>query len=45
MGFLGFSLEIYFLGIYGNIILEVNLTRIALIFLYFLVFLYITLIY
>jgi hypothetical protein len=45
MGSLGSSLEIYFLEIYRNIVLEVNLTNIAFIFLYFLVFLYIALIY
>ena len=45
IGFLGSSLEAYFLGIYGSIVLEVNLTRIAPAFLYFLVFSYIALIY
>ena len=45
MGFLGFFLGVYFLGIYGNIVLEINLAKIAFAFLYFLVFLYIALIY
>ena len=45
MGFLGFFLGVYFLGVYRDIVLEVNLTGIAPIFLYSLVFLYIALIY
>jgi hypothetical protein len=45
MGFLGSFLGIYFLGIYGDIVLEINLTRIITAFLYSLVFLYIALIY
>ena len=45
IGFLNSFLEIYFLEIYRDIVLEVNLTRIASVFLYFLVFLYIALIY